>query len=326
MAMFDLGFGPSRHFSKRPGFNGTSLQTFFAAFPDDDACLEHLFKTRFGDDPQCPRCGRRGRWQRHDTQKHYFHPCGGIISPMTGVVCSRSHIPLQLWFYAMLHFANSAVSIAAPFLARQLGISGPTAFRLGQRVRLHMAAIDHGILIGNPTKMVMARMFKVLRITNTRPNVQNSAIVLMLTDGKRVNSTVVVKPRQKSLRAIIKSKVHPHSRIGTDCYWTFRTLSNYSSGRPIAEFLPEYYFDRSAEDNQNHGFMQYFNLSFKDQFRGVRLENAWLYLKEYEFRYNRRYRSSETFSDMVSKYPTFCYDRLAQIKAMNFVDASAVMD
>ena len=322
MPTFDLGYPPTQHRSKRAGYDGTSLQAFFAAFPDDDACLAHIFRVRFGSDPRCPRCGGSGRWRRHEIQKHYFHPCGGILSPMAGVVFSHSHIALQLWFYAMLHFANSAEGMAGAYLARQLGVSIPTAFRVAQRIRAHMGSLDAGSLLGGPGETVVIRLVKVLRITNPLRNVPNRAAVLLLSDLKRVNSTVVVRPRQKNLRTVITAKTHPLSRLVTDCYWTFRALSNYSSGQPIAEHIPDYYNDRPGCENLNHGFMQYVHLSFADQFRGVSLENAWLYFKEYEFRYNRRSHSAETFKDLVSAFPSFDAHSLMRLRAANFIDAT----
>lgn len=315
MPSFDLGFTPTPHRSARPGYDGTSLQTFFAAFPDDDTCLEHVFRQRFGSDPRCPRCGQTGHWRRHHFQKHYFHSCGGILSPMAGVVFSRSRIALQLWFYAMLHYANSAESAASSFIARQLGVSEPTAYRIGQRIRWHMAALDDKLRLGATGEPVVVRLFKILRVVNSHTNTQNSAVVMTMSDGKRVNATMIFRPRQKELRRVIRSKVNSSSRIFTDDYWTNRVLSNYSSGTPIASFSPNYYIDKPGHENLNHGFMQYFNLSFSNQFRGVDLENAWLYLKEYEFRYNRRNRSAETFADLTSRFPSFDQDNLARIKA-----------
>jgi len=175
MPLFDLGYAPTPFRSSRPGYDGTSLQAFFAAFPDDDACLEYVFRKRFGSDPRCPRCGRTGGWRRHHIQKHYFHGCGGILSPMSGAVFSRSRIPLQLWFYAMLHYANSAESMAATFLARQLEVSEPTAFRIGQRIRWHMAALDEKNKVGGADEPVVIRLTKILRIINSQANTQGTS-------------------------------------------------------------------------------------------------------------------------------------------------------
>jgi transposase-like protein len=192
---------------------------------------------------------------------------------------------------------------------------------MGQRIRAHMAAIDERCLIGGAGKMVAAKLVKILRITNTRRNVQNSATVLLLSDANRVRATVVSRPSQKCLRAIIGKQVRSRSRLMTDCFWSFRVLSNYSSGRPIAEFVPDYFIDRPPHENLNHGFRQYLNLSFADQYRGVSLEKAWLYLKDYEFRYNRRTRSAETFREMTSSFPLLDEKSLRRIRAASFVEA-----
>lgn len=238
---------------------------------------------------------------------------------MAGVVFSRSRISLQLWFYAMLHFANSAESVTGPFLGRQLEVSEPTAFRLAHRIRWHMAALDDQIQIGRAGTPVVIRLTKILRVINRQANTQNSAMVLLICDGTRVDSTVIVRPRKKEIHAIVRAKVNPLSHLVTDCHWTLRVVGAYGSARPIAEYVPDFYLGRAGSENQNQGFMQYFNLSFSNQFRGVSLENAWLYLKEYEFRYNRRNRSAETFRDLVSRFPSFDQKNLDRIKARNFI-------
>jgi transposase len=238
---------------------------------------------------------------------------------MAGTVFSRSRIALQVWFYAMLYFADSSEGIANPFLARQLGVSEPTAFRVSQRIRAHMAALDEGQLLGGVGETVMIRLTTVLRISNPCKHVRNSAKVLMLSDSRRVNSTVVVRPRQQSLRAVIGRKVDPRSHLVTDCYWTFRVLENYSSGNPIAAFVPQHFSDRPAHENLNHGFLQYLNMSFADQFTGVTLEKSWLYFKEYEFRYNRRSRSAQTFWDMVTSFPEISQEAIDQMRSRHLV-------
>ena len=319
MPAFDLGFAPSRHRSPKPGYNGTSMQAFFDAFPNDAACLHHLFKVRFGLDPACPRCGGHGRWRPHAVQKHFFHPCGGILSPMTGTLFSRSRIPLQLWFYALLHFANSAESIASPFLARQIGISERSAFRVSQRIRMHLAALDTGNMLGRPGHVVMARLVKILRVVNNRRHLQNSAMVLLLSDHARVDTTVMIKPRQKSLRSVLRNKVHPLANVHTDCYSTHRAMSGYGTAKPIAEFSPVYYHDNPQNIDLSHGFSQYFLSSFADQFRGVERKYVWLYLKEYEFRYNRRRSGHALFPDMVARFPGLDAEDLARLRMAHFV-------
>lgn len=238
---------------------------------------------------------------------------------MEGVFCSRTHIPLQLWFYAFLHFANSPESIPAPFLARQLGISEPTAFRVAQRIRLHMALLDQHRVLGAGGADVVVQLTRILRITNERANAPNRTNVLTMCDATQVRSVVIEEPSQRNLRAAIAAHADGSARIVTDCAWTFQLLSNYTSGRPIARFVPDYFALRSPNQNLNHGFLQYFNLSFNDQFRGVSISNSWLYFKEYEFRYNRRHSSASTFTDLIYAFPSFADRDIEALKAASFI-------
>ncbi|MFO6446968.1 hypothetical protein ACLBKU_07450 [Erythrobacter sp. NE805] len=317
MASFDLGKDKAGRRSVVTAEAGTSLREFFSAFPDDAACLAHVFSLHDGGNPDCPRCGQRGRWQRHARQKHYFHPCGGIVSPMMGTLLERSRIPVQLWFYAMLHFANSHESIPAPFLAKELGVSAPTAYRVGSRIRQHLAALDAGQRLGSAGGVVTTRLTKIRRIVNDRANKQNAAMVLVICDGSRVDCTIVAQPRTRQLRKVVALKCHRQSKIVTDCFVTFKALSNYGSNKPIAEFSPS--FERRSETERSvHGFLQYLNLSFADQFKGVQLDHAWQYFKEYEFRYNRRHRSGSIFWDMVARFPPLGPAQVTALEQRNF--------
>jgi transposase-like protein len=193
--------------------------------------------------------------------------------------------------------------------SKRLGI------RMSKRIRLHMALADAQDNFDKDCKFIAVKIVKLLRVVNTVIQKQNSVKILLISDGKRVNSTIIGKMDQKSLRRVIERKIDPGHRIKTDCYDTYNVLRNYSSGRPISEFLPELFCDKNSVANANHGFMQYVNLSFHDQFRGVNLENAWLYLKEYEYRFNRRCRSADSFADIISYFPEFNSVNLLQVRA-----------
>lgn len=238
---------------------------------------------------------------------------------MAGSLFASSHISLQLWFYAILHYANSPESLSSTFLARQLGVSAPTAIRVASQIRLHLAVLDEGQLLGRKDRPVCVRLVKLLRVVNKTKGSQNSVQILLMSDGSRVEATPVIYPRAQNLRPHISAKVVIGSRIITDCFWTFRTLTNYGGQKSWLEFDPDHYATSHASENMNHGYFQYLNLSFADTFRGVALDNIWLYLKEYEFRYNRRNRSAETFWDMVSQFPRLDTASIERVKQASFI-------
>lgn len=303
MTLLDLGYEPHEFRSLKPGYRGTSLQSLFEKFPTEDACFNHIWQVKYSGNPECPRCGQNGRWRKHEKQKHFFHPCGGIVSPMARTLLDRTRISIQLWFYSMLFVANSAEGIGSTHLAREIGVSEPSTHRMLRRIRLHLAALDAPNKLGLKGEPVLCRIVTTRRVVNSQKNTPNKARILVMSNGKAVRSCVIYRPSRSDLIRLISLNVGAASALSTDCYWTHRTLSTYGARTPLAAYKKSFMDLHKWNDDPIHGFISYFRQSFFDQFRGTSLEHFWLYLKEYEFRYNRRRSSHLTFWDMVSRFP-----------------------
>jgi DNA-directed RNA polymerase subunit RPC12/RpoP len=121
----------------------TTVRQFFAQFPDDDACLTHLFNVRFRQGYKCPKCKRAAKWYLLKSERAMSCQwCGHHIHPMVGTLFEKSRTPLQLWFYAIFLFTTTRNGVAAKELQRQLGVTYKTAWRMAHLIREHMAAID----------------------------------------------------------------------------------------------------------------------------------------------------------------------------------------
>ena len=113
-----------------------TLRTFFKQFPDDDACLEHLFNVRFGKDHECCKCHRPGNWHRLNSERAYSCQwCGNHLHPTVGTPFEKSRTPLQLWFYAIYLFTTTRHGVSGMELKRQLGVTYKCAYRMGQQIR-----------------------------------------------------------------------------------------------------------------------------------------------------------------------------------------------
>jgi transposase len=120
-----------------------TVRQFFKLFPDDAACLEHLFLARFGQGHVCPSCERAGKWYPIKATRAYTCQwCGHHLHPTVGTPFERSRTPLQLWFYAMYLFTASRHGVPAKELQRQLGVTYKAAWRMAHELREHMAAVD----------------------------------------------------------------------------------------------------------------------------------------------------------------------------------------
>lgn len=114
---------------------------FFKQFPDDDACLLHLMKVRYGLRHVCRKCDRESNFYRLPKRKAFFcQHCGDHVYPMAGTMFQGTHVALQLWFRAIHLFAKSRHDIRAKELERQLGLPYPTCWRMKHQIRKLMAA------------------------------------------------------------------------------------------------------------------------------------------------------------------------------------------
>src|SRR5215210_4875854 len=133
-----------------------SLMDFMREFPDDDACLEYLWRTRYSEDGKhadCPKCERVGvEFKKYATkqrrQSWTCTQCGHHVQPAAGTIFHGSSTSLHLWFYAIHLMTSTRCGIAAKQLERELGVTYKTAWRMFNLIRNDLMADDDEPLSG----------------------------------------------------------------------------------------------------------------------------------------------------------------------------------
>jgi transposase len=128
-----------------------SVMEFMRLFPDDDACMLHLWRTRYspdGEHAECPRC------KVTRTFKHYANgdrrqswtctTCGLHVHPTAGTIFHKSSNSLHLWFYASYLMASTRCGISAKQLERELDVTYKTAWRMAHLIRKQLMGQDEG--------------------------------------------------------------------------------------------------------------------------------------------------------------------------------------
>jgi len=112
--------------------------------PDDDACLEWLWRTRFAADGRravCSRCERPTRFYRLRGRRAYScEICGRQIYPTADTPFSGTSTPLGVWFRAARELGEEPQGVSGRELARRLGVDYRAALRI--RSRLLAASSD----------------------------------------------------------------------------------------------------------------------------------------------------------------------------------------
>ena len=141
----------NRHEPKRAksSHSDYSVTEFLAEFPDDAACLEHLWRSRFSPDGEHAECPVRNKSACSSATSSSTGgrlgpapACGHHVHPMTGTIFEKSSTSLNLWFHAMYLMTSTRCGISAKQLERELGVPYKTARRMLKRIRTELMADD----------------------------------------------------------------------------------------------------------------------------------------------------------------------------------------
>ena len=298
--------------------SGYSLMEFMREFPDDETCLNWLWRARFAEDGEhayCERCNKARAFKRYPTLDKrpawYCQACGFRIHVLAGTIFEKSSTSLQLWFYAMYMMTSTRCGISAKQLERELGVTYKTAWRMFNKIRTQLMADNGGpltgeveadeTLIGGKMRNSERRKREALGWDRKRYDNEKKTMVFAAVerDG-RVRAQVIPNSSGPTLRATVTKHVDPGAVLYTDEFSGYRTLGDTYQHRTIRH-RDRVYVDGSTHTQTVEGF---FGLT-KNAIRGVHhgVSTKWLqgYLNEYAWRYNRRGRRNNMFRDLLEE-------------------------
>ena len=288
---------------KRIELKGTSVTEFFHRFPDETACLAHVHRTKFENQP-CPNCGKIGRWSPNKDRKDYRHSCRKAHFPLRHTIMYRSNYSLMAWFYAMLLFGNSTQGISAHLLRRHLGIGMKGAHRLSDRIRIQMALYDRPTMLGGPGKKVYIDEMQALNLVGEHPTIRKSAMVLGIRCDDKVLTGVIADRTRASIIPAIEKRVRPGSIVVTDGYSTYISLRQRGWKHVIINHSKAFH---NFKGDTTSPIDIYWNV-LQRLLRGyhqVKETNLWKYLGQSEFKFNTRSEKVSHFDTMISAFPEY---------------------
>jgi transposase len=301
-----------------------SLMEFMREYPDDAACLEHLWRDRYSPDGKhadCPKCEREGvTFKRYATaqgrQSWTCTACGHHVHPTAGTIFHGSSTSLQLWFYAMYLMASTRCGISAKHLEREIGVSYRTAWRMLNLIRTELMAQDDEPLSGEVEadethwgeSPRLGEVEKFRREGETdlsgaggRWKAANKATVFAMVErGGRVRADVVPSRQATTLLPQVVKYVLPESTIFTDEWPSYQGLGRVYHHRRIRH-SEKVYVSGTVHTQTIEGFFSNLKRGVAGTYHSV--SRKWLqsYLNEYAWRYNERHNERAMFRSLVDR-------------------------
>lgn len=115
--------------------NFDSLFDLMEAFPDEQACIDHLRSIRWRDGEFCPHCQSNKIYHFSDRKTFKCGECRQRFSIKVGTIFEDTKLPLRKWFMAMWMITNHPKGIASTTLAKDLKITQKSAWFVLHRLR-----------------------------------------------------------------------------------------------------------------------------------------------------------------------------------------------
>lgn len=284
-----------------------SVMEFMREFPDDDACMDYLWRSRFAPDGEhafCPRCQTARRFRRYENKTRARHvytctSCTQQLSPTAGTIFHKSSTSLHLWFYAMWIMTSTRCGVSAKQLERELGVTYKTAWRMFHLIRERLMAqdyqgplsgeveMDETFVGGKPRESYRREVARKGWNMQTAYWDRKAVVFGAVQRGGMVRAVVVPNSRGHVLRNKAREFVLPESTIYTDEYEGYRKLAGKYTHKRI-KHAARVYVDGDTHTQSIEGFWSLTKNGIRGVYHAVSKKHLQGYLNEYAWRYNHR--------------------------------------
>lgn len=268
-----------------------TVKRFNELFPDDDTCLDFMFKQTYASMPACLKCGvMEPRYYRVRGRKCYeCKDCGNQIHPLGGTIFHKSSTSLKDWFYVVYIFSVSKNGVSAKEVERHLGVTYKTAWRIAKQVRTLMA---QG---GNPLSGVVEtdETYVGGRNTDRGSGLRNKEVVFgMVERGGHVKAEHVKSAGARILLPRLRDGIAPGTVVYSDQAQVYRTLHRIGYYHDSVNHSTGEYGRGIVHTNTIEGFWSQLKRSVDGTYHCVSAKYLQLYLNEFVYRYNHRQEPS----------------------------------
>ena len=226
---------------------------------------------------------------------------------MVGSIFEKSRTPLQLWFYAIFLFTTTRHGVSAKELQRQLGVTYKCAHRMGTKIRQHMALIDGEDQLGGEGEVVQIDETYVggkSKGKRGRGASNKTAVLGMIEPDGKVMAKVVPNTAGKTLQPISEANVAKGSELQTDEWGAYRGIGEKGyDHKTVNHGAKEYVAVDGTTTNAIENFWRHVKCSIKGTHVSVSPKYLESYVKEFEYRFNRRTTPELMLGELLSQFP-----------------------
>ncbi len=284
-----------------------TMKDFEAEFPDDNACLEYLLRSRFPEGITCSECEKVTKHHRASPNRPCYSCdyCGHQVYPTAGTIFHKSTTPLRVWFQVMYRMASTRCGISAKQIQRETGVTYKTAWRMFKQIRTLLGddTPRAGLVEADETYWGGKEKNKHAskRTIGCRGTKGKQPVIGVVERHGKITAKVVPNVTVPEIHKFINDNVKPASTLYTDEHSGYEGLDGYEH-KSVNHHSGEYVKD-DVYTNTIEGFWSLVKRGVDGVYHSVSPKYLQSYVDEYSFRYNHRNDATpmfKTFLDQVS--------------------------
>ena len=290
-----------------------NYREFQERFNTEKACREYLFKLRWSEGYECPKCGCKEYYLISTRNKYQCKNCRYQASATVGTVMDRSHLSLQTWLLAIYLIARDKRGYSAMQISKELNLPYNTAWFLLHRIRHAMAQRDNNYMLAGIVEMDDTYIGKTKKGGKRGRGTSKIKVLVALSKDESGNPQfakmqVVSNLKGKTIAEFVENTITAGAVVQSDAYHSYR--------KPLADkYLHEYeVFDSDSKMlHWLHIIIGNAKAYVLGTYHGLGRKHLQSYLDEFCYRFNRRLFHGEIFSRLLFAVASSSTLRLAEL-------------
>lgn len=283
-----------------------SILDLLKAFPNEQACINHLERLRWDGEPVSPfdetstvyKCAGN-RYKCKNTGKYF--------NVKVGTIFEDTKIPLQKWFLALYIFSSHKKGISSHQLAKDIDVTQKSAWFMLHRLRYAFEHPAFKAMLGESDTVEIDETYvggeeknkhesKKTEGTQGRSTKTKKPVLGMVERGGTLIAQVVDDTSKATVQPIVKENIAQGASVVTDEWKAYNGLSgNYDHA--VIKHSAKEYVNGKAHTNTIEGFWSHFKRGIDGIYHWVSVKHLQSYVDEFALRYNsRKFGTNERFN------------------------------
>lgn len=253
-------------------------------FQTEQQCLAYIASLK---ERKCIRCSNFNL-NTSDLKRMRCLKCNQTFSILTGTIFSRSQTPLTSWFYLIFRWINTKHGIPSTDVAKELGVTLKTAWRMGHKIRSAIAKKKPKFIIEGIVQIDEIYLSHMGFKKQGRSLINKTLIVGIY---QKTTNNLIVKviknANSKNLLNFAKNHISSKCHVYTDSWKGYRDFKSVFLNHRTVNHQDGYVSKTGVNTNQIESVWKHIRRTFKTHIK-VAKHHVHLYAKEAAYKFNKK--------------------------------------